>query len=344
VRPLVYMLLAFVFCGCARVWAANKCNIDLGTTWASTACMNAVQDVNIQALVKALGNEGCARARFGVRDATLAAALCEEARAKVEQAAWVQIEKAAESGQRPKIALDDLMPGLPQVPVTKPTGAAAPGIIAVSPAQQRISSVQESPRRSPNILIVNPPPTVAASAGVVRSYSDVNSGQINSLRQPPTNSGMGTLDFRNGFRDLSFGSAPVAGMRLVENDGDETFYQRSTDDLSVGSGHLASITYSYYKYRLLSVEVETKGLANSRALLDTLKAAYGEPYQSNEFMHRYTWKGGTVNAIYDESAINGDSTTLILNKALLVAEHAANKHKAVGSASSSRMQKKAGSR
>lgn len=123
-------------------------------------------------------------------------------------------------------------------------------------------------------------------------------------------------------------------MKLVENYGDEKFYQRSTDDLSVGTGHLASITYDYYNYRLLSVELETKGLANSRALLDTLKAAYGGLNQSNKFMHRYAWLEGTVNVIYDESTTNGDSTTLILNKplALFAAEQAAKNHKAAGPA------------
>jgi hypothetical protein len=333
VSHLLYILLPFVLCGCPGVWATNKCNIDLGTTWANTACTNAMQDVNVQARVKALGNEGCARARQGVMDGAQAAALCKEARAKVEQAAWGQIEKATVSGQRPKLTLDDVMPGLPEVPVRKPTGAVAPETIAASPAQQRTSSLQEPLRNSPNIHFANPQPTVAASSAVVRSYSDVNSGQTNSPRQSPPNSGMGTLaylDASNGFRDLSFGSAPLADMRLVEDDGDEKFYQRSTDDLSVGSGHLASITYDYYKYRLLGVELETRGLANSRALLDTLKAAYGVPYQPNGFLQRYMWPGAIVNVIYDESAIKGDSTSLILNKALIAADQAANKDKAGG--------------
>jgi hypothetical protein len=146
---------------------------------------------------------------------------------------------------------------------------------------------------------------------------------------------MGTLaylDERNGFRDVSFGGAPLLGMRLVEDDGDEKFYTRPADDLSVGNGALASISYGYYKSQLFSVNLNAEGLVNSRALLDTLEAAYGKPYQPNEFMQRYTWLGSSVNALYDENPINGDSHATIMNKALLAADQAAGKQKAAGSA------------
>ncbi len=332
VKLLAYILVAFVLCGCATYNAVGQCDADLGTSWAGNACVNAVQESSNRALVKALGDKACARARLGVSDAALAAASCEEARAKAEKAAWVEIEKGATNGQQPNLTLDHLVPREP--PNSAIVTAASSGRPETSGSAG--PPTQESSSSSSNTLVVNPPPAGAGSPGVVGSYSDVNSGQTSSPRQPPTISGMGTLaylDARNGFRDLSFGSAPVAGMTLVEDHADEKYYQRPTDDLSVGSGQLTSITYAYYRNQLFSVDLRAKGLANSRALLDTLNAAYGEPEQQNEFMQRYFWSGGTDQALYDENAINGDSTTTILNKELFAAWQAGLKEKAAGSAS-----------
>jgi len=94
--------------------AANKCNADLGTSWAGDACIRAVEDQGDQAIVEGLGDEACARAPLGVSDSALASASCTEARSKAEKAAWLEIEKEAKYGQKPNLSLDYLVPGLPR--------------------------------------------------------------------------------------------------------------------------------------------------------------------------------------------------------------------------------------
>jgi hypothetical protein len=60
-----------------------------------------------------MADEACARAELRFSDPAVATAACEEARAKVDKAAWIEIERAAKDGRQPDLVLDDLMPGLP---------------------------------------------------------------------------------------------------------------------------------------------------------------------------------------------------------------------------------------
>lgn len=112
----VSLVATLALFGCAGVRDADKCNADLGTTWASRSCLNALQEPGNQAIVAALGNGACARAKLSTSDAAVGNAACEEARAKAEKAAWVAIERAASAGTQPNLVLDDLVPGLPKAP------------------------------------------------------------------------------------------------------------------------------------------------------------------------------------------------------------------------------------
>jgi hypothetical protein len=103
----------------------NQCQADLGVSWAPSACISAVDNLNNQTLVKALGDQACLRAESGITDAAMAKVSCDEGRAKVEKAAWVQIERAAaHGGGTPNLTVDELAPGLPAIPRTLPAVAA----------------------------------------------------------------------------------------------------------------------------------------------------------------------------------------------------------------------------
>jgi len=107
--------------------AARKCSADLGETFASTTCVDAVLQPGNKQLVIALGDDACARARLGATTPDLASSACEMARAKAERAAWIQIETAAEKSTQPNLDLDQLVPGLPKsVAGGSSSGNAAP--------------------------------------------------------------------------------------------------------------------------------------------------------------------------------------------------------------------------
>jgi len=94
--------------------AAQQCSADLGETFASTACIYAVQQPGNKQLVIALGDHACVRARMDATTPDLATSACEMARAKAERAAWLRIETAAEKGTQPNLDIDQLVPGLPK--------------------------------------------------------------------------------------------------------------------------------------------------------------------------------------------------------------------------------------
>jgi hypothetical protein len=126
--------LVVLFWGCGGE-AAQKCNHDLGTSWASSSCKAAVQDSSNQALVGALGEEACARAKLGTSDVAVADAACGQARAQSEKAAWLEIERSASPGTQPRLVLDDLLPGLPKAP--------PPQVASVNPYAQQLFIEQQ---------------------------------------------------------------------------------------------------------------------------------------------------------------------------------------------------------
>lgn len=127
------------------------------------------------------------------------------------------------------------------------------------------------------------------------------------------------LDAKNGFRDLKFEQAPPKGMKLLEDDGDTKYYIRPADNLRIGAATAHRIICGFDKGRFFTVLIQTKGLSNSRALLDVFRQAYGATgtsphspgFQTNQFLETYLWSGERVTARYDESPITKDANAFI---------------------------------
>jgi hypothetical protein len=136
------------------------------------------------------------------------------------------------------------------------------------------------------------------------------SAAIEPSRPPlePSPGSLAYLDFKNGFRDLKFGDSPTNDMVLKEDGGDSKYYFRPRDELTIGRAHMDRLVYGFYKNRLAAVLINTKGLWNSRALLDVLRQAYGYGSQPNEFMQRYTWRSARVIISYDGNSITRDAS------------------------------------
>jgi hypothetical protein len=130
-------------------------------------------------------------------------------------------------------------------------------------------------------------------------------------RGDPSPGSLAYLDFRNGFRDLTFRDPPPQGMRVVEAHGDTTYYTRPSDDLTIGDARIKEMTYGFYKGQFYSVLLQTEGLINSRALLEVLRQAYGVGARPNQFMERYVWDGSRVLLYYDQKPISDDAIALL---------------------------------
>jgi hypothetical protein len=144
----------------------------------------------------------------------------------------------------------------------------------------------------------------------------------------PSPGSLAYLDFKNGFRDLKFGDPPAADMVLKEDSGDSKFYVRPQDELGIGGATVNRIAYGFYKERLSSILIETKGLTNSRGLLDVLRQAYGIGEQPNRFMNSYTWRGSRAIVSYDENSITHNATVWFFSAPLISEEQADKKAKA----------------
>lgn len=136
------------------------------------------------------------------------------------------------------------------------------------------------------------------------------------------------LDAKNGFRDMAFGSAPTAGMALMEDGGDNKYYTRTNESLMIGAAQIHRITYGYYKNRLSSIRIEVKGFINSQAVLDVLRQAYGAGYKSNRYLEEYLWRGSRVILSYDQNSITKDSIVWFFSVPLIDEEKTEKKGKA----------------
>lgn len=115
------------------------------------------------------------------------------------------------------------------------------------------------------------------------------------------------LDAKNGFRELHFGDPPKKDMILVESFGEEKVYKRSRENLIIGAAKVENIVYLFYKNRLSSVIIWTKGIINSSAMLEVLREAYGAGFQSNQYLEHILWSGSKVNLLYAQNVITRDA-------------------------------------
>jgi hypothetical protein len=124
------------------------------------------------------------------------------------------------------------------------------------------------------------------------------------------------LDEKYGFREAKLESdvSAFTDLVLLEEGVNEKLYRRSSDELKVGQNDLKSIVYAFYKDKLATILIETKGLINSRALLLTVQEQYGKGYQPNSYIKTYHWKGNKAAMIYDENSASGDARLLLMSK------------------------------
>ncbi|MBC6989545.1 hypothetical protein [Hymenobacter sp. BT491] len=121
------------------------------------------------------------------------------------------------------------------------------------------------------------------------------------------------LDQTYGFQDLKF-ETPVSAVKhlvLVETTGQTKIYRRTTDSKALVNAQVATLLYFFYKGKLTSVRLTTKGYTNSRALLDHFTELYGTGFQANEHTEKRSWTGKKVYLGYEESPLTNDATVYL---------------------------------
>jgi hypothetical protein len=153
-------------------------------------------------------------------------------------------------------------------------------------------------------------------------------GNTRPVPAEPSPGSLAYLDFKNGFRDLTFGDPPTSNMVLKEEHGDDKFYTRPQDDLTLGGSQLQRIIYGFYKDRFYWLLLETKGLVNSHAMLDVIRQTYGPGYQGNRYIQRFGWLGSRVSGIYTENAVTSDARMSLSSNSISAEKAADEKNKA----------------
>lgn len=127
------------------------------------------------------------------------------------------------------------------------------------------------------------------------------------------------LDVKGGFREYRLGvKKSDINSELMEmdspfgrDDKDTDKYWVKTFDHSLGSFQIESICleFDHTLGILKDVTVYVKGKQNIAGVLETLKAAYGEPEKSESIFanNDYSWKGADIELRYQEEGF-GDST------------------------------------
>ena len=150
---------------------------------------------------------------------------------------------------------------------------------------------------------------VTAEAAATRAGDPSTEAHPPAVSQEPAPGSLASLDGQNGFRDLHFGDPPTSGMVLTSEAGDKTYYTRPDDDLSIDGAHVDRLIYGFSHRRLSIILLQTKGLAESRALLEMLRHAYGPGAQPDSSQPRYSWRGSRVSVSYHEDAKTHDAET-----------------------------------
>jgi len=129
--------------------------------------------------------------------------------------------------------------------------------------------------------------------------SAVISVEATETNQPPLGT-TGYLDWRYGFRDLTFGQALATckGMvRFWDDAGDNQMFTRQDENLTLGEAKLKQVQYSFYQQKLVAVFVQIDGEENTNAVLRVLQHAYGAGMVTTN--NSVLWMGDKVHAEFD---------------------------------------------
>jgi len=152
---------------------------------------------------------------------------------------------------------------------------AAAVLVFIARRNRTREEAAKGPSRSSQRARTEPAARSAAFAAVPAPESRSPGASLDAASLPP------------GFRDLTWGSAPVDDMQLVAENGDHRFLSRPTDSLRIGRAVLTSITYVYERGRLQATVIELPA-SGFELLQRQLREDWGAP-RTLKPDQKYAW-------------------------------------------------------
>lgn len=120
----------------------------------------------------------------------------------------------------------------------------------------------------------------------------------------------GLPSFQNspdGFRGIKWGDPPSAmgKYRLDTQDDDYIkLYSRLDDKMSLGEVPLDLLEYIFCVDRLMGITIQTKSL-HFIDMKQILITQYGNPFQENKYIEKYTWVDNNAFIAFEDFSIEG---------------------------------------
>lgn len=112
----------------------------------------------------------------------------------------------------------------------------------------------------------------------------------------------------DGFRGIKWGTEfdtvkdQLTFAYLDDSYGGINVYTKNNDDMSIGSASLESVQYCFWQNKFVMANINVVGINNWFGVKDSLKAKFGQGFQSNRYIEDYTWIGNTtiISSKYSE--------------------------------------------
>ncbi|WP_026463931.1 hypothetical protein [Adhaeribacter aquaticus] len=126
------------------------------------------------------------------------------------------------------------------------------------------------------------------------------------------------LDERYGFKEakLEADISSFAQLDMVEDQGNIKVYEKIGDDLKIDEVALQTIWYFFYKNKLSSILIKTKGPTTNKKMLAYLNKEYGKGKPVGKLGTTYAWSGKKTNLSYQENKETGEATVILFSKPL----------------------------
>ena len=140
------------------------------------------------------------------------------------------------------------------------------------------------------------------------------------------------LDEKNGFKEITLNAFHQDVKKYLEedpsdvNEVEKTAVYKVTDEsfYTVGESEISNVEVHFFKDKVSSIILETKGLQNSKALLKALTMAYGNGEKRNTYIEEYHWEGKKVQMSYK---MNGTSKNTVITIFSKDSQQMSDKHK-----------------
>ncbi len=127
----------------------------------------------------------------------------------------------------------------------------------------------------------------------------------------------------DGFRGIKWGQdiSTVDDLVFVSTDpafGGIDLYVRKGDEMKMGGAELDRILYGFWKDKLSSVIIYTKGYVNWDSFKAVVFEKFGKGYQGNKYIEEYVWGGEKAMMMLDYNEFSKEGMLLMWSKEISI--------------------------